>query len=481
MSYFSVAHWVHLKKINGTKSYSRGRIIENVYKSNTEENGNWSYWKWDSRKFEAKTSAGSHPPLYYTSTKSKIVFATSAQQVAKINKNLQVDPLGATQVLLFGHCLGEQTSYKNVRVLPPGANFSWQAGKSSLKINERQITQSDYSYKGAINTFLTLFDKSVMRRIPFGKFAMGLSGGRDSRHILLTLLKNGFKPEKVFSAHHYLNFSGNEIDIAKKLSNHFNVPIDITAPQSCRISAEIEKNKLLDYQTLSHSWGINTANKLSTYTSTYDGLNAGVLFGRSGLISQLNKVFPINRPKVHDIEKHVLQQCENIEQTLQTILNPEVFNLFDFSAAKQSFIFELKKFENYPNIAQAFLYFNHTIRDTSLFSYQLNQSSEVLCPFDDIDLVDFALSLPWFISRQEKFQNDALAIAFPELNNIGFTENYTAIPWAGLDLNREYQSFQKLDKTLFSKQFILKAEKKQLNLREIQYACYCAQTAALMN
>lgn len=481
-NFFSVVRWGPVQKKNGVDAYSRGRIIEKKYAYNTRNNGNWSYWKWDGTQLKASTSGGAHPPLYYSSTKSKIAIGNPAQRVAEISKNTSINWSAAAQVLLFGHCIGSETIYKNVKILPAGADFFWRAGHSSLLIDERQSPQqSDISYDHSIEEYLYLLNESILRRTPREKenFAMGLSGGRDSRHILLLLLRHGFKPDQIFSSHHYLNFSGNEITVAKKLCHELDLPLDVILPDNCRIRAETRKNIELDFQTLSHSWGLNLSDKLSIYPCTYDGINAGVLFGRAGLTQLLSKKCLDKKPSLKVIEDIVYQQCERVERIVQTIVSPELFNALDFFDAKNIFSAELKKYEDYQNIAQAYLYFNHTIRDTSLFSFQLNKSNEVLCPFDDIDLVNFALALPWCISRKVDFQNDAMFKDFPEQNNIGFSGNNPHAPWIALDINREHRSFQKLRKSIYSKTFMQKADNRRLDLNEIQYACYCGQIAKL--
>ena len=86
--------------------------------------------------------------------------------------------------------------------------------------------------------------------------------------------------------------------------------------------------------------------------------------------------------------------------------------------------------------------------------------------------MNFVLSLPWSISKCKEFQNDAIHKDFPDLKDIEFAN--TTAPWKGLDHNREYISFEKLNKSIFDKGLLQKANSKQLSLREIHYSCYCS-------
>src|SRR5215211_6989478 len=95
--------------------------------------------------------------------------------------------------LRLGFFLGDATPWTDRKATPPpGLNEAarkslWDPPKPIAPVHGR--TRSEL-----VDTYIDLFRQAVARMLPGEPFALPLSGGADSRHILLELIRQGRPP-----------------------------------------------------------------------------------------------------------------------------------------------------------------------------------------------------------------------------------------------------------------------------------------------
>src|SRR5262245_7476643 len=100
--------------------------------------------------------------------------------------------------------IGEDTPFKYVSALPPNATLEWTDGV--LRVTGGYVFQKaqDLSRDEAIDRYISLFKESILRRVSLcSDCALPLSGGRDSRHILLELSELGYPPKLCVTVKNY--------------------------------------------------------------------------------------------------------------------------------------------------------------------------------------------------------------------------------------------------------------------------------------
>jgi hypothetical protein len=144
---------------------------------------------------------------------------------------------------------------------------------------------------------------------------------------------------------------------------------------------------------------------------------------------------------------------------------------------------ELLRFAEYPNPVQAYLHFNHTTRDTALFTYRMFDNSEVACPFDDVAMARFGLGLPWSVSTDPRLQTEALRAEFSKFADIPFAEDWIEQPASiARDPSSEAQTavrlldcIEEVGQFRLTEPFEASLRSGEAQLRTVQIAAYLCQ------
>jgi asparagine synthase (glutamine-hydrolysing) len=387
-----------------------------------------SSWTWDGSQLLARTSDTGFVPLFYFKDDNRFAISPSLLLLRERFASGAVDWPALAILLAMGHFIEGDTPFEEVRTLPIRSTLSWRRGSLTVEQRPFEIPHLDISYEESKSRYLAEVRRAIARDLPSGDVAQGLSGGRDSRHILLELLHQGVTPASLVTTSHYLPLSDADTTVAKRLAERLGLPITAISPDANRVKSEIEKNLLTEFQTLNHSWGLRLGAEFGTEATLYDGMNGGVLFGRSAPVRGLRKRYGDIAPSIDDTVQSVLETVFNEPiLKLSRIFTESPIAEHYLELARQRIGFAIRRYANAPSPAQAFFYFNHTSRESAIFTLGLMQANCVLCPLDDPEVVRFGLGLPWHISSNALLQTDAIRSGYPDYSNIPFAEQLTDI------------------------------------------------------
>lgn len=383
-------------------------------------------WHWDGRQLLARTADTGLLPIYYHAEENRITLSTSLLALRQQMADASLDWPAIAIQLAFGGFVEDDTPYVGIKALPLRTTLSWSQGRLIVEQRTFEIPRLTLGYDEAKRRYLSTFREAVQRTLPVEGFALGLSGGRDSRHILLQLLDLGIEPTQLTTSGHYLAGSDPDTMGATMVAERARFPITLVKPDPDRIRSELVKNELTEFASLAHSWGLQLGSAFTGQSVLYDGMNGGALFGRSPFVSALSDVS--GRPP-HDVPGIA---AAVIERWFDRIIG-RVEALFVESPLPESVLEEARhrieaalwNYEDAPSPARAFHYFNHTGRTIGLFTYGLMNADRVLCPFDDSEMVRLGLGLPWPISHNPRLQTEAIRDAFSQYADIPFAEEIT--------------------------------------------------------
>ena len=276
---------------------------------------------------------------------------------------------------------------------------------------------------------------------------MGISGGRDSRHIALAMKRCGRRAPRMVTARHFLgNASETDVAVAQMLSHRLGNSIEIAGQPNDRFLVEWDKNVLTGMQTLSHSWGLSLASSLKGSEVLLDGMNGGVLFGRAGLLRSAILKFGSKKPTTEELCQHVISTLfENPLSVLKRWVPPSFINHEILDSIRQRLRECFVEYSDFENPIQAFLYGEHVRRNTQLFTYCLMENEFVACPLDTLEIVKFALSLPWSLSTDHRFQDKAISLRYPDFDDLPYAEALGVIPPPSVpDVKSEKGSWERI-------------------------------------
>jgi hypothetical protein len=381
--------------------------------------GAWYEWAWDGARLNARTSRHGMPPLYYAHDDHQILLSGSIAALLRHGapQDLDWDALGI--MVRLGHCIGDRTPYRFIRVLPADATLQWTNGALTIQAGARNAgPQLGIRPDDAIERYVDLVKRAVQRRLPQGTFTVPLSGGRDSRHILLELAAAGYKPDIVYTAGHYLSSSEGDRIAAAAVATRMGIVQRFVPSCPRSLMLEYRKNVRTDFCALEHGWGLTFASELAQYDSVYDGLNGGILFGRGSKAAERFRALAEGR-----CSEVAAAMLNGNDGWMARVLRPEIVEALSRENATRLLTAELERHVHAINPIQSYYYWNRVARSTTYYSHRLFTNRFVHCPLDDMDLVDFAMRLPPAISLDSTFQTRALRARFSAFANVPFAED----------------------------------------------------------
>ncbi len=410
-------------RLESGRPVAAGPPVYELTRAVASERGHFatSSWRWDGARLHAKTSRRGLVALYYATLPDGFVISPSIRQVMAAVGTLTIDRPAMLLFHLVHHYVDDMTPYAEIRVLPLGAELTWEPRRQAKISRPAPEPPAPWTggYEAALRRYDELVRAAVTKHRGSGRHTLGLSGGRDSRHILLALHAAGRGVDRIVTAHHYLTTSYADVASAQQLARRLGMEAEVVMPHPNRVATEIAKNWLLGLQSMSHSWGLGLALALGGTRSVYDGMNGGGLLGQSYIGEIERKLFPDGA----DLPPWPRRAAAVIDATFgpRAIagLPPFLRSEATIDAARAMFTVTLGRYAGFISPMQAFRFYETGPRDVAL-GLSLSPNDEVLCPLEDEDCIAFDLGLPWHISIDDEFRDQVLLAAYPAFADVPF-------------------------------------------------------------
>ena len=427
---------VHLKikttgsgfEVEGRHRGSLGRPIEPA-RPGEDRQGIFAEWDWDGRRLEVRNDRYGLYPLFLYQGDEEIILSDSLSKVIELGAPRELD-LDALAVFLRLQLFpGDDTPFRHVKQLPPSARLAW-TGKRAPVSSRRPVPEAvTLASDEAVGVYAELFRESVRRRLPLDDrqpILLPLSGGQDSRHILLELLAQGRPPSRcVTIARDWSPKLLEDARVAAELARAGGVPHVVLTRDKPLFELETRKNELTNYGTLDHAWFLTLVDFLGeSHGLVFDGLGGDIL---SACILLHENYLALYRQG--DFAR-LADLFLGDETPCREALNPAFYASVGRDRAILRLAAELERHAGAVNPLTEFYFWNRTRRSTGLSPYSiLSRYATVESPFLDHDLFDFLIARPPEWLKDPSFHKRTIRATYPRFAGIPFGDD--SAPFAG--------------------------------------------------
>jgi hypothetical protein len=249
---------------------------------------------------------------------------------------------------------------------------------------------------------------------------MGLSAGRDSRHILLELHRQQALPDLAWT----LDFAGERdaVNIAAGLARrigirHSGVPVSVRD----YLDRELKKNRDTRFVSTQHGWLVAAINTIAGYDAMYDGIGGDVL--SAGLFLTQQNTTLLEQGKTDELVETIVGPHERVPLLRDS-------SLFPRSDALERVSQEFRRHLVAPDPISSFYFWNRTRRDIAAAPFALLRpvGRQVLTPYLDSDLFALLYSLPPSMTRDKQLHDEAITKAYPDFSDVPYGHK-NPVPW----------------------------------------------------
>ena len=244
------------------------------------EQGIFAEWCWDGTSLHVRNDRYGFQPLYCWVNETGVALSTSIERLVAAGAPVELDHAAIAVLLRLGFMVGEDTPYRHIRALAPGARLTWRPSEVRMTHKLPSPPLRQISRDEAIERHIDLFRAAVRRRaeIP-GTLALPLSGGQDSRHILFELLDCGRPPAFCVTARYHPPRATPDAEIASELAALLGIPHEEVEQPPSLVRTLLRHQRVTGFCTLTpSSFMMAVADFLATRADVvFDGIGGDVL------------------------------------------------------------------------------------------------------------------------------------------------------------------------------------------------------------
>lgn len=391
----------------------------------------WAKWHWDGQALTAATDRHGFHALFVYEKDGAVALSPSLVQLAAIGCDPALDEAALAVFHRIGFFIDDETPLRHVRTLPPGGALRWEMGRLTLRDRPVAPRAQAISRKDAVDGLIAHFAASVGRILESAPdpLHLPLTGGRDSRHILLEMLRQGRRPDKCVTVHHNGREMPPEALAARAICERRGVAHDVLGYTRPRIADTVRTLRLTSLCADEHAQMLPLYDYFLTRPgAVVDGVAGNTLTEADSDAAETSRMAEAGRYEAiaqRLIDGHSAVISHNHwRRGAGPLFSPEMDDM-----ARTRIAAAIERHSGAPNPVQLFRYLNRMRREISLVPQAILSSAErVYSAYLDTDLVDFCLSLPLCVTQDMQLHNDAIATAFPEDADVPFLEGFKAPP-----------------------------------------------------
>jgi len=355
-------------------------------------------WDWDGTQVVVRNCRLGFLPVYYFASKDVFAVSTSIEKLLQCGASSELDDVAMATLLRLGFVVGDDTVFKSIRMVPPDGEVRWCGGDLQVRAGYVFPRRQELSHSAAIEGYGELFRQAMRRRVAKEvTFGLPLSGGRDSRHILLELIELGVRPEKCFTNHDFPPYRTEDIRVGRLLAQRFELPHQVLGQPGSRLVAELRKNRANAYCATENIWAVNLYRTIANYTPiVYEGTAGDVISGGSYLRQDHSRLYEEGR--LEELSRHLVSEWfwRGSEETLARVLTSDAIRRFSRSLAVERITKELERHTSAANPLTSFYFWNRTRRVAAPQPFSIAREAGVtaITPYLDHDVIDFLAALP---------------------------------------------------------------------------------------
>lgn len=415
------------------------------------ESGVSAHWEWDGETFVLRNDLHGYLPLYYHLDARTGALIVSDSPIAILANGLSAD-LDLESLGFFcraGFLIGDRTLFDGILRVPSGATLRWSDGRLTIdRPTSRFKDHAPRNIEDAIDGWIERFREAMRRRQPFDtEFAVPLSGGRDSRMMLMELRSLGHEPREVVSFGPASGGDNEDLRIARLIVERLSIPHEVVRTTRRWLDLEQERHAWCGCEAIEHVWMIGLWSYLcSNHHCWYDGLGVGAMT-RGELIGP--EMLQLLRRG--DIEGWCTalyaRTASPNEEWVQRITRHAGIDIPDIGETAEYVRTQIEPLLDAPNPLGRFSLDNWGRRAIALNPYGICRSTAMVhTPFMDRDLVDWTASIPIEWTFEDDIQTNAAHRMHPELSDVPY-DSHENIPGSGRNVFRRLMN--QMDRFIF--------------------------------
>jgi asparagine synthase (glutamine-hydrolysing) len=431
--FFSVKRVGDRFETRGVTSSLLGHRVEN---GRGDRDGVFGEWNWNGRQLVVSNDPLGFCPLFYGFRPGREI-SVSPSIIKLIDEGVatDLDEVALAVFLRLGFFIGEDTPFRFIRALPPNARLEWKEGELSVHGGRPSNRAVDLSREAIIDGYISLFRNAIHKReTKDGTFAIPLSGGRDSRHILLEVIKGGYRPKFCVTARYYWPTTDEEATIAGKLATALGLPHIVLKQDHPWLYTEARKNIETNFLTDEDGWLLALADYVKGRVEyLYDGIGGDVL--SAGLFLDYERLSLFDGGRFAELARRLLCQ-DNFgrfavkERTLRDLFGAGQYSRWSLESAIAHLTEEIRVHSEAANPVGSFFFYNRTRREIGAHAFSiLGQGATILAPYLDCELYEFLSAIPATVLLSHELHSETIRRAFPQYAGIPFENK--SVTWGG--------------------------------------------------
>lgn len=402
--------------------------------------GLYGCWDWDGTRLTAEVDPLGYFSLFVYSKGAEIAVSPSILQLLALGADAEPDLVALAVFHRIGHFLGEDTPFRHIKVLPPGGKLLWKEGVASITGTLPVPREQSLSREQAVEAFIELPRAAIRRFLDAwdGPIVLPLSGGRDSRHILLEMVHQGRKPDTVATFHQGGHYLDREVQAARAVSSRAGVHHTLLGYSRPRLRDGLRALLLTQLCADEHAQMMPIHDYLADQpaAAALDGIGGDILTNPDDSAAEF-----FDRARAGDFDGIARSHAAGHGRAISRSGDPggagAIYSPDLEEAAIDRIAQAIRAFETAPDPYQAFWFWNRTRREISFVSSGiLGSAAMVACPFLSPEFVELGLSLPFSVTRDQRLHDDAIAQAYPDFADIPYEAGFRNQPMPRLRRGR---------------------------------------------
>ncbi len=408
-----------------TRGPEKGLLGHKIKRAGARPDGVFVEWEWVNGRLTVRNDRYGCYPFYYYADDREVIISPSIINVIQHGSSAEIDWTALAVFLRIGFFIGDDTPFRSIKALPPDCRFTWENGNVQISGSYTCSEHTDHKdFDKVLDNYIDLFRQSIRRRLPGnGKSAVPLSGGRDSRHILLELVHQGHPPDMCITTKFYPPRHDEDVRIAPLLTKELNIEhIIIDQPKSYfrtlhrrNIETNFCSDEILESAAI--------ADRLDGQVSVlYDGIAGDILSAGLGLDPE--KIMFYKEGRFNELADRFLTDyaadCMH-EDAFAHLFPPVIRKKLDRGIAMECLKTEFQKHAGTPNPLAQFFFWNRTRREICQSPFGVwSRFPAVYAPYLDYDLYNFLSGLDSNFILSNDFHTETILRAYPQYASVPF-------------------------------------------------------------
>ncbi len=363
------------------------------------EDGVFAEWAWDGAELVARNDRLGFYPLFWSveSRKDASIVRVSSSLLRLLAEGVDPEPDHEARgvFLRLGFYIDEDTPYKHIRVLPPNGRLRWREGRVEVSGAWPVTPPRDITHEQAIEGYTELFRESIRRRVVDpDRTAVLLTGGRDSRHILLELHRQGVRPRVSLTCRPYPKLPDEQPAIARALAEHCGVEHRLVVPYASLVRIDQTKNFLAHLLSDEGTWAEMLRPELEgRFDYGFDGAAGDNLSDPRNTTDERVSLYEAGR--LDQLADLIIGKLSVPEPSIAAFVPAGREGDYALDTARERVVRALAACEGEANPVGRFFLRNRTRREISLGPYAVFAAvANYYVPYLDRDLYRLLASIP---------------------------------------------------------------------------------------